>query len=414
MSEIDGIPILSLIERFGSPLFVVSAKKLRDSFITFRKEFSSKYPRVEVAYSYKANPLSGLLRIIHDEGAWAEVASGFEYEIARGIGVSGNSIVFNGPYKRKDELIRALEDRALINVDNVSELKLIDDIASELGKIVEIGIRFNTNVGIEQFTDRFGFNLESGEALEVVRTLMDSHHVRIVGLHLHLTSYIIEPEFKGETEPAKLIKLIWPKASDYYRNGAEKVTRFAEEVQRTFGIKIKYLDLGGGFPTVESLSPYVDAIVEPIIFNFKHDLPLLILEPGRAIVKDAMNLISTVVSIKTIADRKRGIVVDAGINLLPTSLWRYQQIESVEKFDTELAETIVYGPLCLQTDIIGKCDLPELEVGDHLIIKNVGAYNIAQSSSFIFPRPNIVLIDKGEINLLRRSETIEEKMLFEN
>ena len=82
MNEIDGVSIKKLIGEYGTPLFVVSAKILRNNFKKFRQEFSNKYPKVEVAYSYKANYLLGVIDLIHKEGGLAEVASGFEYEIA--------------------------------------------------------------------------------------------------------------------------------------------------------------------------------------------------------------------------------------------------------------------------------------------------------------------------------------------
>jgi diaminopimelate decarboxylase len=83
MDNIEGVSVEKLVNDFGSPLFIVSAKTIRDNLKRFRSEFSTRYPKVEVAYSYKVNCLSGVLNIIHNEGAWAEVASGFEYELAR-------------------------------------------------------------------------------------------------------------------------------------------------------------------------------------------------------------------------------------------------------------------------------------------------------------------------------------------
>jgi len=408
MDKLEGVSITELVEEYGSPLFIVSADTLRNNLNEFRNRFLNYYPKVEVAYSYKANNLPGLLEIIHEEGALAEVASGFEYEIARKIGVQGTSIVFNGPYKRKDELKRAIEDGAIINVDNKYELELIDEIASLLGKPVEIGIRINTDVGIHQLPDRFGFNLESGDALEAINLCFENDLIRVVGLHIHLTSYVVEPgEFDNFTA-AKNIKLIWPKSSIIYRIVAERVIKFAQEIGIKFGLTINYIDIGGGFPEVDSLSAYVIATVEPILGIQKHELPILILEPGRAIVKNAVHLITTVVDFKEMANGKRRITLDAGINLLPTSLWSPQDFEVVKKSSEKLKETIVYGPLCLQTDIVGIAELPELKIGENLIIKNVGAYNIPQSSSFIFPRPFIVLIDDGDLKTLRRAETIKD------
>jgi diaminopimelate decarboxylase len=408
MDKIEGFSVQKLVDDFGSPLFIVSAKTIRDNLNRFRSEFSTRYPKVEVAYSYKVNCLSEVLKIIHDEGAWAEVASGYEYELARSVGVSGKSIVFNGPYKKRGEIEKAIEEGALINVDNESELRLLEKIASTCQKPIEVGIRINTDVGINQLPDRFGFNIESGRALDVVSYCTRKTPIKIVGVHIHLTSYVISPEVLNSNTPSKSIELIWPKHSGFYRLASRRVTDFAEEIRKSVGITLKYIDMGGGYPALDSIAPYADAIAEPILRVFDHDQPLLILEPGRAIVNDAVQMITTVVDVAEPINKIRSIVVDAGINTVPTSSWKFQDIEPLDRSRGNLRQTIVYGPLCLQTDILGITELPDLNVGDRVLIKNVGAYNIPQSSSFIFPRPSIVLIDKNEIRVLRRSETMHE------
>ena len=413
METIDGILVENLVNDFGSPLFVVSAKTIRDNLKGVRSAFSTRYPRVEVAYSYKANCLSGVLKIIHNEGAWAEVASGFEYELARRIGVSGKSIIFNGPYKKKEELKKAIDEGALINIDNESELMLLEEISSEFQNPIEAGIRLNTDVGINQLPDRFGFNIESGRALEAVNYCAGKTPIRIVGVHIHLTSYIISPEVLNREAPSKSIEFIWPKDSGFYRQASHKVADFADEIRKRVGITLKYIDMGGGYPTLESIKSHADAIVGPISRVFDQDEPVLILEPGRAIVNDAVQMITTVVGVNEPMNGIRSIVVDAGINMVPTSSWKFQQIEPIDKSRGNLKQTIVYGPLCLQTDILGITKLPHLNVGDRLIIKNVGAYNISQSSSFIFPRPSIVLIDNDDVKVLRNSETVDAILKLE-
>ena len=413
MNNIDGISTDKIVHEYGSPIFVVSAKTLKTNLRVFREEFSKKYPRVVVAYSYKTNYLSGILDIIHKEGAWAEVASGFEYDLARLLGVPGNTVVFNGPYKKKEELKKASKEGALINVDHLDELKILEEIASELERTLEIGIRININVGVHQLPDRFGFNLDSGEAIQIVRRCVENKLLRILGLHIHLTSYIIEPDHEENTIPASRINLIWPKSPNLYRTAAENVVWFANEIREKFAVNIRYIDMGGGFPSIDLLNSYVDAIVYSILNGFKSELPILILEPGRAIVKNAMHLITTIVDVKEMADGKRRMVIDAGTNLLPTSLWKLQEIEYLVNSKSGLKETIVYGPLCLQTDIIAKTKLPELKAGNKLIIKNVGAYNFSQSSSFIFPRPCVLLIENESVKVLRKAETVDDIFKFE-
>lgn len=413
MRELEGVPIDSLIKEYGSPLFIVSANKLRQNIIGFKNKFLSRYPGVEVAYAYKANSLPAVLGIIHREGAWAEVGSGFEYELARALGVSGKSIVFNGPYKRKEELKRAVGDGALINVDNGQELELLRGIAAEAGRRIDIGVRINMDAGIRQTPDRFGFNLESGEAEEAIRSCNSDKLLRVAGLHVHLTSYIIESLESGDTVPAARIKLIWPKSVSMYRTAAEKIVRFTNKISVEYGIGIKYLDFGGGFPSAGSLYPYVSGLVVPIIEGLEGNLPLLILEPGRAIVKDAVDLIATVVGVRDFPEGRR-IVIDAGINILPTSFWRYQDIMPLDNTKTGIKDTVVYGPLCLQTDIVGEANLPILKAGDKLLISGVGAYNIPQSSAFIFPRPYILLLEDGEVVVIKYPDTSAELFLEDN
>ena len=408
MNVTNTASIENLVNEYGSPLFVVSGEVLKHNIQEFKNIFSLKYPNVEVAYAYKANYLSEVLNIIHESGAWAEVASGFEYEIAKRLGLEGSSIVYNGPGKTKDNLLKAINEGALINADNIDEIKLLTEIAGERNKSIDIGIRINVDVGINQVVDRFGFNLEKGEAFEAIKLCKESGLLNPVCLHLHLTSYIVEPDTNEEYIPAQNIKLIWPKSADMYELASRKISELAKEINSKLGIEIKYLDVGGGFPSIDNLDLYAEKTVKPLLSAFKDKFPTLILEPGRAIVKNAVCLITTVLSTKTLQNGQRAVTVDAGINVLPTSFWSMQDVKALKGNGSDLKDTIIYGPLCLQTDIIANKPMPEFKPGDRMIIENTGAYNIPQSSSFIYPRPQIVMIEKNSAKLIRREETIED------
>jgi len=119
-------------------------------------------------------------------------------------------------------------------------------------------------------------------------------------------------------------------------------------------------------------------------------------------------LITTVVAAKEFSNGQRAAVIDAGINVLPTSYWKYQDIEYFNNSDSAFEETIVYGPLCLQTDIVSKTELPKLRAGDRLLVKNVGAYNIPQSSTFIYPQPTVLLIDGNDIRIIKKRGEIKD------
>jgi len=413
MRNIDPAYVDSLVQRYGSPLFLVSAAALENNVRTFKRMFREKYPNTEVAYAYKANYLSGILKIIHQEGAWAEVASGFEYDIARKVGVPGSSIIFNGPGKTKEDLLTAVSQGALINADNEDEINLFGEIAGELGRSVDIGIRINADVGINQKIDRFGFNLETGEAFRMAELCEATGVLNVICLHLHLTSYIVEAGGGEEYAPAQNIKLIWPKNAGMYEIASEKISRLAKRVEKELGVKIKYIDLGGGFPSVKDLGAYVTRVAEPLICEFGKDGPVLLLEPGRAIVKDAVCLVTTVLASRKLKNGRRAVTTDAGTNSLPTSYWSSQEIRPLRPSGKKPRDTIIYGPLCLQTDIIAKTPVNELERGDKIVVENVGAYNIPQGSPFIYPRPCVVMLQDTTARVIRRAETVSDVLELE-
>ena len=122
ISEIDGIPVSKLMEEYGSPVFVFSEKTIRNTISEARRAFETRYPKVQFAWSYKTNYLDAVCNVFHQEGSWAEVVSGFEYQKALRNGVPGNLIIFNGPDKSVEDLKKAVENRSLIHIDHFDEL----------------------------------------------------------------------------------------------------------------------------------------------------------------------------------------------------------------------------------------------------------------------------------------------------
>ena len=109
---IDGVAVSDLIKEHGSPLYVFSESTLRESYRELHKAFSNRYPDVQLAWSYKTNYLKAICAVFHQEGAIAEVVSDFEYEKARGTGIPGSDIIFNGPYKQPEAPERAVNGGA--------------------------------------------------------------------------------------------------------------------------------------------------------------------------------------------------------------------------------------------------------------------------------------------------------------
>ena len=127
MTHIDGVAVKDLIENYGSPLFVISEKTIRKTFKDAKRAFTTRYPKVQFAWSYKTNYVSAVCNVFHQEGSWAEVVSGFEYDKALGNGVSGKKIIFNGPDKSEKDLVKAIQNDSLIHIDHLEELYTISN-----------------------------------------------------------------------------------------------------------------------------------------------------------------------------------------------------------------------------------------------------------------------------------------------
>jgi len=412
ISHINGISVTSLLEDFGSPLFVYSEKKIRQTYQNAHRAFSTRYPKVLFAWSYKTNYLDAVCRIFHQEGAWAEVVSGFEYEKALQNGVPGDQIIFNGPDKSMSDLKRAIENQSLIHIDHFDELYDIIEISESSSQRPKVAIRVNMDTGIYPAWDRFGFNYENGEAWEALNRIMHAGRLDLVGLHTHIGTYIMS------TEP--------------YKVATTKLTELAFGLIEKFDHTIQYIDIGGGFASKNTLKggyypgtdtnpgfeEYADAISSVLLkANFKKNkLPLLVLETGRALIDDAGYLAGTVLATKRLANGQRATILDAGVNLMFTSFWYDHDIRPVDQVTDQTEETIFFGPLCMNIDVVRKNMLfPLLKKGDHYVVQRVGAYNNTQWLQFITYRPNVVLIDSNDqVHMIRNKETLDTFNAMEN
>lgn len=409
---IENIPVKELIDRYGSPVFVYSENTIRKTFKEAHRAFSSRYPNVQFSWSYKTNYLNAICNIFHTEGSWAEVVSGFEYEKALSNGVPGSKIIFNGPSKSDEDLLKAIKNNSLIHIDHFDELYQIIALTDKVGNKPKVAIRVNMDTGIYPQWDRFGFNYENGEAWDAINRIMLCRKMELTGLHTHIGTYIMSP--------------------DAYKKAASKLAVLASECERKHKHVIRYIDMGGGFAskntlrgsyypgtdTTPSFDEFADAITSALMKSEikPENMPLLILETGRALIDDSGFLLGTVIANKRLADGRRATIIDAGVNLLFTSFWYDHDIRPAQQVSDQLEETVIYGPLCMNIDVIrGSILFPLLNKGDHYLIRRIGAYNNTQWLQFITLRPNVLLIDtQGKIHVIKQKETPESVGSLEN
>ncbi len=403
--EVEGIKVKDLLEEYGSPLYVLSENTIRSTYRQAWQAFSTRYPKVQFAWSYKTNYLSAVCNVFHQEGAWAEVVSGFEYHKALHNGVQPQYILFNGPSKSYEDLKTATGNGSFIHIDHFDELYMLMEVADETGRKPKVAIRVNMDTGIYPQWDRFGFNYDNGEAWEAINRIMLSGKMELAGLHTHIGTYIL--------------------TAQAYRVAASKLADLAVNTERKYGHVIRYIDMGGGFAskntlkgayvpgtdTAPSFDEYADAITGALVNSAikPEHLPLLILETGRAMIDDAGYLLGTVIANKRLASGRRALITDVGINLLFTSFWYEHQIHPAEKASQHTEDTTIYGPLCMNIDVLrGAVEFPLLKKGDRFVIKRIGAYNMSQWLQFIEYRPNVVMIDTaGTPHIIRKREDLD-------
>lgn len=403
MRSLEGHQVEELANKYGSPLFVLSVSQLRRKYQELDRAFRTRYPKFQIAYSYKTNYLKSVCSLLHKEGAWAEVVSGFEYDIAANLDVPGPQIVFNGPYKTREELKRAFEAGSMVNIDNYDEMQVIEDIADELGQKLDVGLRINMDLNDPPW-HKFGFNVECGHAFEAVKRAMTGGKLNVVGLHIHTGTYVDDVSV--------------------YARAARGMVDFYSYIHTQLGVKLKYWDLGGGYAsqntlhwaylpaeqTCPSFDQYAEAICPVLMSAPVHpdDLPLLLIEPGRALVDEPFSLITKVVAQKRLPNGQRAIVLDTGMNMMSSVQWYRYRFKTSQDLGVTLENTIVYGGLCMNIDVINpSVSLPPVRRDDLLVVPYVGAYNLSQSWQFIFLRPAVIAVDENGIQVIKKAETRE-------
>ncbi len=405
IKDIDEVPVKDLLKEYGSPLYVMSEKTIRSVYREAYQAFSTRYPKIQFAWSYKTNYMNAVCKVFHQEGSWAEVVSGFEYEKALKNGVSAEKIIFNGPDKSEEDLKLAIKNQSLIHIDHFDELYTIIKLTEELEERPQVAIRVNMDTGIFPQWTRFGFNYDNGEAWDAINRIMISGKMDLIGLHAHIGTYVM--------------------VANAYRIAGTKLSDLAVKIKNKYNTALSYIDFGGGFAskntlkgaylpgsdTTPSFDEYAEAITSSIINSEINpdDLPTIILETGRALIDDAGSILGTVLANKRMADGTKTLIIDVGVNMLFTSFWYEHKITPAQDFSHHTENAKIYGPLCMNIDVIREnVDLPPLKKGDQFVISRIGAYNMTQWMQFITYRPKIVMIDESnKAHIIRNNETLE-------
>lgn len=408
--EIGGHDVVSLVEKFGSPLYILDEETLRVACRQYRDAFTQFYPgQSQVLYASKAWNCLAICALVASEGLGIDVVSGGELYTALQAGVNPAHLYFHGNNKSITELELGLTSSCTIMVDNWLELQTLAQLVSRTeAPPAKIMIRFTP--GIECHTHEYiktghldsKFGFDPNELDDVFNFISQQPHLSCQGLHAHIGSQIFEVQPHADL--------------------AEVMVGAMGKAQR-YGLPVNTLNIGGGLGICYTeaddppkIAQWVQIVSQAMIIaceRQKMPFPKLLCEPGRSIIGPACVTAYEVGAQKTIPEMRTYISVDGGMSDNPRPI-TYQSVYRAviaNRMSAPSTQTVtVAGKHCESGDIlIQEAQLPTTEAGDILVVPATGAYNYSMASNYNrVPRPAAVLVGHEDVNLILQRETYQD------
>ena len=387
---------INKLNELQTPCFVIDEKEFRRSIIGFKNALDSCFSSSLVGYSVKTNSLPYCLRHAHQLGAFAEVVSSDEYELARICGFAQNRIIYNGPMKSKESFVDAIVHGAIVNIEAKRELDWLLELPQE--DKYKVGLRLNINISKVSSEDadgdddnsRFGFSDETREFASAIEFINRLPNVTLSGLHIHRTAH--------------------NRSIHFYENSIQ----YACDVIHKYNLVLDYLDVGGGyfgiFPNKPTYQQYSEAFYTVLKNNSLEHL-CVIVEPGNALVASCFSFVSEVIDVKQVEDDLWFITTDGSRNDVDPFFRKTSYLNEIISTNNSpiVKEQIVSGCTCLEYDrMFTLHEQPLLSVGDRILYKNVGAYTMTLTPLFIRLLPNVYLKEDNQYRLIREKWTAKE------
>ena len=365
-----------------------------------------------MAYASKAFACKEIYRIVESEGCGIDVVSRGELYTALSVGFPVEKIFYHGNNKTVEELTYAIEHNVgRIVVDNLTELERISAIAISQNKVVPILLRIKPGIDAHthnfvrtgQIDSKFGFALETGEALDAVRYALTHPGVALKGIHCHIGSQIFE--------------------IDPFECAAEVMIGFMAAVRDETGLVLTELNLGGGFgikyvPENDPV-PYQDymekvsGMVHTTCRKYGLETPFIAIEPGRSVVGSAGITLYTVGGVKVIPNIRTYVSVDGGMTDNPRYILYQSQYEAVlanRAADPKDSVITLAGRCCESGDLVGEgMPIQSPKVDDIIAVLATGAYNYSMASNYNrVPRPAAIMVRDGQVREIIRRESMED------
>jgi len=394
----EGVSLEHIAREVGTPVFVYSSATIRDRYERLERMLAPLPHRIH--YTLKANSSLGILRVMRELGAGADVVSGGELYRALRAGFAPSDIIFGGVGKTAAELVQAIDAGILfINVESEGEIHLISQIASDRRKTAAVSIRVNPEITLDAPHDYIKtggkghkFGVPYDDVVHVAEVAKSLPNVELVGLDMHLGSQLSR--------------------IDPYREGTERLASIFAELGKRGITEIRYLDIGGGLGVRYDTEqpPDLERFAELVLPTVAATGLKLIMEPGRFLVGNAGVLVGRVLYRKH-SGGKDYVITDTGMTelLRPSHYGAFHRVDAMrERGNTRRVDVV--GPVCESGDFLAlDRELDDLHPGDFIAVSDVGAYGYAMASNYNSRgRAAEVLVDDDRFAVITARELYDD------
>jgi diaminopimelate decarboxylase len=422
MMRIDGHEVAALLDRFGSPLVVVSETSLRENYRRIHRAFAGRWDApVNVMYAIKTNPTLAIRAVLSQEGAGGDCFGLGELHATRAGGTDLSRVVMNGSNKTRAEIAEAVRLGITINIDGADEIAVAQDEARAAGRIARVALRlklmpegldafsaafFKTRDAVREAVRRSKWGYTAEAAMALLRSIVAQPDLRFVGYSCHVGRFAADPRAYGVV--------------------AQAIGEAVVALHAKTGLWPEMLDIGGGWArqrepesraaelnafTIEQHAQATVVALRAALAPAGLAMPQLWLEPGRYIVGNAVTLLARVGAIKHDAGMS-WVHLDASTNDLmrieTSQAWYH--VMPASRMDAPYGGPVeLVGGTCIPSLIGSQRPMPALQRGDCVAILDAGMYAEAISNQFnSIPRPASVLVAPGSAEVIKRRETIDD------
>jgi diaminopimelate decarboxylase len=393
----EDVPVSGIVREVGTPFYLYSHATLKQHYKAFDDAFSD-IPHL-ICFSMKSNSSLAILRLFASEGGGADIVSGGELFRALKAGIEPKKIVYSGVGKKVEDMEYAVRsDILMFNAESSQEISQLNAVAERVGKKAQIAIRVNPDIdprthpyistGLRE--NKFGIDISG--ALEEYTVAASLKNLVVSGVSCHIGSQVTQ--VSPFVEALKKLK---------------GLMRRLEEI----GIRIHYLDLGGGLGITydKEEPPHPREYAKAVKQELDMEGLTMVLEPGRVIMGNAGILVTKTLYTKATPE-KTFIIVDAAMNDLmrPSLYGSFHAIQPVKITGKEKIKADIVGPICESSDFLAKDrDVAVFQTGDLMAVMSAGAYGFSMSSNYNSrPRAAEVMVKGGEYFVIRARETYED------